>query len=626
MEKIIKHRYIIVLILFTLCLVFKIHSSSIGFYDRIIGGKIDENKTTEIIGISRGIRSDEWMVHTPYYFSQKYNNYKKYSKQMSYSGQNMILGYNAPVKDITLIGKPFTWGYILLGNERGLSWYWCSKLFLLFLVSFELVKILTKNKKLSLAGAFIITYSPPVQWWFVPHITDVFFWGMTLIVLTYHFFTKEKKLLYTILMPCSLVGYALALFPSCQIPVAIISLILVITMLIRDREKIVFRKKDILKIFLILFVFLTVIGYFVITSIEDLKLIMNTVYPGSRISTGGDESFRDLFTDLTTLFLPYKQITYLNNSEASTFIHLAPILMIVFLNIRRNISKKELIVGKSLYIILICEILFMIVGMSEPLAKITLFSYINRMHIIYGFTGLIFTIWMIYVLYKYEIDITKIKCFIIALIYGIVYLLTINKEQLKFLPMPVYLIEITYICVMLYLILRRKIKPSICMFVLLIIISSLPINPIAHGAAGITNHRVYNEIRKISDKDDGYWLALNDPIYAGYVLASGARVINATNFYPDYEKWKLIDKKGKNIEFYNRYANMSVVLTKNKTKFSLKSPDHIKIELNYQDLKKLKIKYIFALEDLENDFKDENIENKLIYSDGQINIYKLQGV
>jgi len=162
------------------------------------------------------------------------------------------------------------------------------------------------------------------------------------------------------------------------------------------------------------------------------------------------------------------------------------------------------------------------------------------------------------------------------------------------------------------------------MFVILIIISSFTINPVVKGIDAIKDHKTTKLISNIAKKDKGYWLATDSPVFAGYVLACGARVANATNFYPDYGKWKLIDPKKKNDESYNRYANMTVNLTKEKTEFSIITPDLLKVHLNYQDLKKLNIKYIFTIKDLKNDFDDENIDNELLYEDGRIYIYRLK--
>ena len=118
----IKYRYIVALCVFLFCLVFKLHGSSVGVFNTIFPDKTDPTISDHVVGKARPLRSDEYNVQLPYYFSQYYNDYNLDSHQMSIAGQDMIIGYNAPVKDITMIAKPFTIGYLLFGNERGLSW------------------------------------------------------------------------------------------------------------------------------------------------------------------------------------------------------------------------------------------------------------------------------------------------------------------------------------------------------------------------------------------------------------------------------------------------------------------------------------------------------------------------
>lgn len=188
---IIKYRYLISFIIFAVLVAFRINGSSIGVYDELLG-KTDESITSELFGAGRMIRSDEWNVQVPYFFSQLYNSYGLNSDFMSLSPQNMIIGYNAPVIDLTLIGKPFIWGYILFGNDVGLSWYWCSKIILYILVAFEMFKIITGNDYLSAFASIALVFSPVLQWWLAPHMYQVFFWSSLLFVVGYYFFLAKK--------------------------------------------------------------------------------------------------------------------------------------------------------------------------------------------------------------------------------------------------------------------------------------------------------------------------------------------------------------------------------------------------------------------------------------------------
>ena len=291
-DYIIRYRYIISLIVFCLLVLFKVNGSSIGFYNTIFTDTVDPSlANTEIVGHNRVLRGDEFNVQTPYYFSQYYNDFKMTSHQMSISGQNMILGYNAPVKDITQLSKPFTLGYMFLGNERGLSWYWCSKIILTLLVMYEASFILLRrNKTLSALASLAITFSPAMQWWFAPHLYDVFFWAMTLFVLGYYFFVAKGKTkwLVSVLAPLAIVGFVLHLFPSLQVPLGVLAIVLLIVCLVRDRKEIQFTKYDFIRLICAGTYVVAVLGRFIIQNYSQIHLLMNTVYPGTRISTGKD--------------------------------------------------------------------------------------------------------------------------------------------------------------------------------------------------------------------------------------------------------------------------------------------------------------------------------------------------
>ena len=46
-----------------------------------------------------------------FYLSQAEEDFPLVNEDYSLNGQNMIIAYNSPVKDITVIGKPFNWGF-----------------------------------------------------------------------------------------------------------------------------------------------------------------------------------------------------------------------------------------------------------------------------------------------------------------------------------------------------------------------------------------------------------------------------------------------------------------------------------------------------------------------------------
>lgn len=639
---ILKYRYLFALIAFVFCVMFKLHGSSVGVFNGVFPDKIDNGISSQVIGEARALRSDEYNVQLPYYFSQYYNNYSLSSQQMSLAGQDMIIGYNAPVKDITMIAKPFTLGYILFGNEIGLSWYWCSKLILFLLVAYEAFSIMTKNnKKLSVLGSFLVVFSPAMQWWFSPHMYDVFFWSTSLYVLGYYFFVardKWFKWLITILSLCGIVGFVIALFPSLQVALGLIALSVLIVTLVRDKEIITFKKNDISRIIIVVIGVGLILGRYAFGSLEEIILLNSTVYPGNRISTGGGATLEMFFFDITNLLTPYKDINILNNCEISRFFHLGMLFLLYFpfmlYKWKKNNYKKSynMAIGILLIITIIIEVIFLVIGFPEWLAKITLFSYINRMNLVYSFSALLFTIWSIDAISKNK-ELQNIRYGTVCLvIFALLYYKSIAPSSFEYIgtitniswvPKVFFIFVIGIFILIGILVFINNMEMSAYLLIALTIFSTWTINPIVKGTSAITNNKIYPTIQEIVNKDDSNWLSIGTMLEQNYLITVGAKCLNAVNFYPDYGKWKLIDPELKNDYFYNRYIHMLVNLTNEETKYTLVTPDCIQIDLSVSDLQKWDVTYLLSTVDISELLVSNNIKYNMSKGDSTHFIYKL---
>ena len=165
-------RFIIALIILIILVLGKFNGSSIGLWDTYIEPNITTQET--LIGENRAIRSDEWLVNTPYAVSQQYNDYKYYNKMPRATKTDMFSTIFTPVKDVLILSRPFNIGYLLMGEEYGLSFYWYGRLIALILVTFEFLMLITnKNKLLSLVGAILLAGSPLVSWFYSNYIVDL---------------------------------------------------------------------------------------------------------------------------------------------------------------------------------------------------------------------------------------------------------------------------------------------------------------------------------------------------------------------------------------------------------------------------------------------------------------------
>lgn len=625
LDFIIRYRYPIALLVFLILVFFRVNGSSIGVFDTIYGK--EENIATELFGKARPIRSDEFMVQVPYFFSQYFNSFGLDSHMMSLSGQNMIIGYNSPVLDLTLIGKPDIWGYMLFGNEIGLSWYWNFRIIAFLLIGYEMFVILTKNKYLSLFASICLVFSPALQWWFAPHMYQVFFWASTLFVVGYYFFIahkKWKKILFTILSISALVGFVVSIFPSLQVPLGLLMLILMVCCLIRDRQELKWKKADFLRVIVVVLVVGIVLGIFLIESKDAIKLLNDTVYPGKRISTGGDYPFANLFTDPAMMLTPFQIPNARNECEISCFNHFGLLFILYFPYLYYVVKKKggSTIVGNALFIVLLIEIFFMIIGFPAWLAKITLFSYMNRMILVYGFTAFLFTFWSVQKVWEYRKNLRKSIAFATGCVYIILYVLAYrnygpmfysgNISGLIYFIIPFILGGFS---ILLFTKWRKLFFP---VFGSWVILTGMFVNPIVIGADSITNHALVSEAVKINlENPNEKWLSLNSVHTQNLLMANGIPVLNAVNFYPDMMKWDMIDPEHEQEDFYNRYLHMRIELTQESTSFSLVHPDAGIIYLNPDDLKKWGVHYLTTNIGSETEMVLQNseIQYSVLYTD-----------
>ena len=76
-----------------------------------------------LLGVSRPVRTDEYVVNTMFAFSQYINNFAYFSDIVRAVPTDMFIIYGQPVFDIGMIFRPFLIGYLLLNQGQGLSFF-----------------------------------------------------------------------------------------------------------------------------------------------------------------------------------------------------------------------------------------------------------------------------------------------------------------------------------------------------------------------------------------------------------------------------------------------------------------------------------------------------------------------
>lgn len=591
---------------------FEIHGSSILYWQNYLS---DLTRVYEpLIGISRGIRSDEWAVNTPMMLSQYYNHsglFPYFSETIRGALTDAFIVYGQPVRDLAVVFRPFHWGYLFLAPAKGLSFFWISRTIGLFLVSFEFGMILAKKSKLlALSYALLITWSPVVSWWFaINGLVEMLIFGqLALIMITLYMNNQNyiKRSLYALVILICAGGYILTFYPAWQVPLAYVFLALFIGVFLENRKYFLWHKKDVgIGIGLVLLLSLGMI-YIFSKSGGTISSVMHTVYPGGSAETGGKQFLR-LFLYPGNLFFSFpRELTYANLCELAVYVDFFPmgIILTGWVLFKQKNRDKLLILMLITNMILILWCLF---PWPEWLAKATLLSYSKpvRAFLAVGFLNILL---LIRSLAFFEGEFSKWVRASSAMVMSLVITLLAFKTYEGYLGLKMSILILFFLFGSFYIILSGNKdwarKALIVVSLVIVFVAGLFVNPVVSGLDAVYELNLIKKIQQINTAENGLWIVdsgaeIGFPVI-NLPLMAGAPTINSTNVYPTLERWRLLDQDGSEEKIYNRYAHISINLTNtdNETNFVLKSPDLFEVNLNINDLEKLKVSYVFSKRDL----------------------------
>lgn len=265
-----------------------------------------------IFGTPRPIRTDEFGVGTMFAFSQNYDGYSQFNSYLGgVSSTDVAVIKDAPAWCLAEIFRPFQWGYLVFGSERGLAFWWSARLAVLFLISYEFFRLVTRGvdasgrkterRGISAVCVVLITFSPMVQWWFavngiVEMIVAAF--GSVVCLNAYlHSHDSKIRLLWSLAIAEFAGMFAWVLYPAWQVPLAWIIVFLAVWLIATNWGTIRMTKIDWIAVICVAVAFVGVCLAIAYASRDALAAELDTVYPGSRRTKGGESglSFLSLF-------------------------------------------------------------------------------------------------------------------------------------------------------------------------------------------------------------------------------------------------------------------------------------------------------------------------------------------
>ena len=654
-----KYRYALAAAFLIFAMVMGYHGSSIVNFDNEVQSNSENRRFHTLLGFPRLIRTDEWASSMLYKLSQGVGNeedrFLYFNDRLRGTETDMFTLVDAPVKSILMIGKPLQLGFVFFGNDAGISFYWYGKLVLMLLGSYEICRIITKDKrKVSLVGMIAITFSAATQWWYC---MDTLIWGQLIIVLVNKFMITNKKYvkyLCALGLVSVLLAYAFVLYPAWQIPFVYVLFAVFIFMFVTNiKDGYRFTIHDVIVITLTVLTVLAFVTSWFVTSKDAIEATMSTDYPGQRREVGGGSFI--LYSYIYNIFYPYKDA--FNPCETSSMLSFYPIPMIFgILYLVRN-RKDEKIKDDLLFLIPTIFIgVFLTVwckyGFPEIIAKLSLMSMSTsqRASIALGTINIYILMYLFGRMEdRKEENVNKTKDLknilsvlvkiVIAVLFTVYALYIARKHLVIFLPpMDAYLgkikilisgvlFGITFISIFN---MDKKCFRNIAytMIVIIALVSGITVNPVSRTTDVIYEKPISKKFAEIREKDpDAIWLGDDTGWYLNnYMVANGLRVINSSNVYPNFDLFEKVlgeerAKEPDNRTIFNRYCHVNINLGKyEEDRVFAAAADNLVIELNTESLEKLDVDYIVAKKDLNTLGYDMEFEE--LYKEDGLYIFK----
>jgi len=604
-----------------------------------------QSRRAYLMAAARSERWDELLIFTPYALSQLAQRPRFPVINTSIgNGQNMLVVPHAPVWHVVTLARPATWGYFFLGAQRGVAWFWWFQVFACFTALFLLLEIVLKSGwKLAAFGAFLFSSSAYVILWsqWPAHVT---FFAATACLSAYHLCASNRPRtlwMCAVLLGLSLPGFVMIMYPPWQVALAYFCVLLFAALFVRDKLHRSLKEQLRLRV-LCLALAVGLAGgltlLWLIACLPDLRVMADTIYPGRRVSTGGDYSFALIFKGIYNLFTNELEMPALKNPcEAASFYYLFPVVLLA-LPLAPRLRRELGVVGWAMIVYIAAMLFFLLVGLPEKIARLTLISYIPsyRADLTLGLASIILTLQAAAILRtpqaadseRWQRWMPTIASLAVSLLF-VAHSLFLLRVTGDFPPPQFGLCMALLMGITAYLLLAGRLRSFALMLAALQLATSFMYNPLSTNLAHLYHSELANEITRINrqSSERPFWIAYGGTYPGVLIEILGGRSLTGVQWPPQLGIWRALDLEGKNANFYNRYAEVSFEYTADDQAVSFSNPNEgsmrVKVAPTNPTLKALGARYVLAMGGAQNQMEASRLKLTYRSSFDNFSIYEI---
>jgi hypothetical protein len=629
-----RHRglVLVLLALFSLCLVLRLHGFSLPQWHAQLDGSPAEEV---LLGHPREIRADDWAAALCTIFAQR-----EHHPAFPLLNENIGLGADmvgspikTPVRHYVTLFRPHLWGYFF-GRDLGLAWHWWILLLGLFYSYFLCFSLVSGGRFfVAFSGALLIACSPFFQFKSAEYAEIAFFAALVFVSLMHVLFgrSRRQRVAVTLILAWSAAGLALNFYPPSQISLGYLLIFLSAGFLFRHRAELRVQGQWGHRLLCVAWgmgLAFVAVGVFVVQEWPILQIISHTVFPGQRFVTGGDYPCWRVFAN--NFFLQFsipENLPGKNISEYGSFIFFFPVLAAwAAFRMWSDRQVDWLIVSTVLFCLALMW--FAVVGFPAWLSAVTLMSRVppNRTMVALGVANAVLL--CATTASPQTKKPTDIVLLVVVACWGVFLLIMARSiaQNYKSLAFGELVLCAAILTLLAYGLMQERLKEgSIFVLALISIAASCWFNPLVRGgSAFLYRNPLAARMRALSARDrSARWATFGNMFYADYPRLLGLPALNGTHPYPQFAFWSRLDPEHSYVEQYNRYAH--VWFTANAGKVTIDSPflDQVRVSLPPTDpvLDEFGVR-LFLVVSPEEQFFDRIPQFEKVFSKGQVHIYR----
>ncbi|HEY6333032.1 MAG TPA: hypothetical protein VI756_27160, partial [Blastocatellia bacterium] len=381
-------------------------------------------------------------------------------------------------------------------------------------------------------------------------------------------------------------GFGMLLYPAWEVPLAYLFVAIFVALFFRDKlwtSLRPFRASRAIPIILAVVTAAALGAAFLVACKPALRLMAGTVFPGRRISRGGDYSLASVFKGMYNSVTSYSSVPgEANRSEYASFYHLYP-AVILALCLSRRLARGIGAVGWATVCFLGLAVLYQFAGFWTWIAKYSLWGLTTsyRVDIAIGVASIIFCLIALdysskrFAEQRHGWEGTVAVAGALAL--GI--LVVAGGLQGAYLhggfpPIGSITMAAALAGVTSYCLLRGKTAMFVYLMGTAVIASSAFFNPLSTNLNFLYRSDIAAKIQDLDKQSDQtpLWVCYG-PDYPGILVSLlGGRSISGIEWPPQTPLWKKFDPSGEYEPLYNRFAHVHLTYEENPAEVHFEVP------------------------------------------------------